>query len=62
MLSGWEMLLYAGLGVVGAVASAVFIVGVSWGSAVFKRFHKTGFMPRPLQPLVGFTLLGLIGL
>jgi len=62
LTSGWEMLLYAALGLVGAGASLVFMTGVSWGGAVFKRLGKMRLLPRPYQPVVGMALLGLIGL
>jgi chloride channel protein, CIC family len=62
LASGWEMLLYVGLGIVGAVASVVFMVGVSWGSKAFKFLGKAKILPRPFQPVVGFALLGLIGI
>jgi len=60
--SGWEMLLYAALGLVGAGASLVFMTGVSWGGAVFKRLGKMRLLPRPFQPVVGMALVGVIGL
>jgi CIC family chloride channel protein len=60
--SGWEMLLYAGLGIVGAVASVVFMVGMSWGGRLFRLLSRARILPRPLQPLVGLTLVGLIGI
>jgi CIC family chloride channel protein len=59
LASGWEMLLYAGLGVAGAFASVLFMQGVSLGGKAFERLR---FLPRPLHPLVGMTLLGAIGL
>ena len=59
LTSGWEMLLYAGLGVAGAFASVLFMMGVSLGG---KAFARLSFLPRPLQPLIGMTLLGVIGL
>ncbi|MEA2603281.1 MAG: chloride channel protein family [Acidobacteriota bacterium] len=62
LANGWEMLLYAGLGIVGAVASVVFMVGVSWGGLAFKRLGELRLLPRPFQPVVGMTLLGVIGL
>lgn len=62
LTSGWEMLLYAGLGIVGAVASVVFMVGVKWGGLAFKRLGKTRLLPRPFQPLVGMALVGVLGL
>ena len=57
--SGWEMLLYAGLGIAGAFASVLFMRGVSLGGKAFARLR---FLPRPLHPLIGMTLLGVIGL
>lgn len=57
--SGWEMLFYVGLGLVGALASVAFGVGVSWGGRLFRRIR---FLPRPLHPVVGMALLGVIGL
>ena len=62
LTSGWEMLLYAGLGIVGALASVAFMVGVSWGTRAFKFLSKVGLLPRPFQPVVGMALLGVIGI
>jgi CIC family chloride channel protein len=59
LASGWEMLLYAGLGIAGAFASVLFMVGVSSGGKAFARLR---FLPRPFHPLIGMTLLGVIGL
>jgi chloride channel protein, CIC family len=57
--SGWEMLPYAGLGVVAAFASVLFMLGVTLGAKAFARLR---FLPRPFQPVIGMTLLGVIGL
>lgn len=62
LTSGWEMLLYVGLGIVGAFASVAFMVGVSWGGAGFKKLSKMKILPRPFQPVVGMALLGVLGL
>jgi chloride channel protein, CIC family len=62
LTSGWEILLYAGLGVVGALASVVFMIGVKWGGVAFKRLGKARILPRPFQPLVGMALVGVLGL
>jgi CIC family chloride channel protein len=62
LVSGWEMPLYVGLGVVGAFASVAFMVGVSWGGVAFKRLSKMGLLPRPFQPVVGMALVGMLGL
>jgi len=59
MTSGWELVPYAGLGVVGALTSLVFMFGVGAGRKAFKRLT---FIPRALQPLIGMPLLGLLGL
>ncbi len=57
--SGWEMLPYAGLGVVAAFASVLFMLGVTLGTKAFARLR---FLPRPFQPVIGMALLGVIGL
>jgi chloride channel protein, CIC family len=59
MTGGWELVPYAGLGVVGALTSLVFMLGVGAGRKAFKRLT---FIPRSLHPLLGMPLLGLIGL
>lgn len=59
LVSGWEMFLYAGLGIIGALASLVFMSGISLGGRAFKRLR---FIPRPFHPLIGLTLLGVLGL
>ncbi|HVR07489.1 MAG TPA: chloride channel protein [Thermoanaerobaculia bacterium] len=59
LTNGWELVPYAGLGVVGALTSLVFMFGVETGRKVFKRL---AFIPRPLQPLIGMPLLGVLGL
>jgi chloride channel protein, CIC family len=59
MTGGWELVPYAGLGIVGAVTSLVFMLGVGAGRKAFKRLT---FIPRSLHPLLGMPLLGLIGL
>ncbi|HSU83626.1 MAG TPA: chloride channel protein, partial [Thermoanaerobaculia bacterium] len=55
----WEMLPYAGLGIAGAFASVLFMIGVNLGG---KTFAKLRFLPRPFHPVVGMALLGVIGL
>lgn len=62
LTSGWEMLLYVGLGIVGAFASVAFMVGVSWGGTGFKKLSRMKVLPRPFQPVVGMALLGVLGL
>ena len=57
--NGWEMVLYAGLGIAAAFASVLFMLGVSWGGKAFARLR---FLPRPFHPVLGMALLGAIGL
>lgn len=55
---GWELLPYAGLGIVGALVSLVFASGVGAGRKLFKRLS---FIPRPLAPVIGMPLVGVLG-
>ncbi|HEX2641419.1 MAG TPA: chloride channel protein [Thermoanaerobaculia bacterium] len=57
--SGWEILLYAGLGIVGALASVLFVSGVRVGRISFK---KMTLVPEPLKPLIGLGLVGVMAL
>jgi chloride channel protein, CIC family len=59
LLSGWELLFHAGLGIVGAFASVAFVLGIRAGH---RAFAALSFMPRPLHPLLGMTLVGVLGL
>ncbi|HBL27919.1 MAG TPA: chloride channel protein [Acidobacteria bacterium] len=59
LVSGWELLPYAGLGVVGALASVAFVAGTRIGRDAFRRLR---WIPRPLHPLLGLTLVGGLGL
>jgi CIC family chloride channel protein len=59
MVSGWEILHYVGLGVIGGIASFVFIMGVRMGRRTFASMR---FLPDPLKPVLGMTLLGLLAL
>ncbi len=59
LMSGWELLLYVGLGVVGALASVVFVMGIRAGRQLFRRMT---WIPRPFHPVLGMSLVGLIGL
>jgi CIC family chloride channel protein len=54
--SVWEMLPYAGLGVIGALASVAFMLGIRAGSKLFNP------LPAPLRPMIGMALVGVIGL
>ncbi len=57
--SGWELLAYLGLGIVGAVASIAFVFGVRAMSFLFRRQR---LVPVVAQPMVGFALLGVVAL
>ncbi len=57
--SGWELLPYAGLGIVGAFASIAFVFGISAARRLFKRMT---LVPRPLRPILGMALVGVLGL
>jgi CIC family chloride channel protein len=62
LTSGWEMLLYVGLGIVGAVASIVFMAGVRLGSRLFALLGRSHLLPRPFQPVAGMALVGVLAL
>lgn len=55
MVTSWELLAYVGLGVVGAVLSVAFVLGVRSANQLFE---KISFVPRWLHPVLGFAALG----
>jgi chloride channel protein, CIC family len=59
LLSGWELLPYIGLGLVGAVASVVFVLGVRGGRRFFNRLT---WVPEVLHPVLGMALLGVMAI
>jgi CIC family chloride channel protein len=59
LMSGWELLPYAGLGIIGALASVAFVLAIGAGRRLFKRLT---FIPAPARPLIGMSLLGVLGL
>lgn len=59
LVSGWEILAYVGLGVVGGLASVIFVLGLRAGRGLFASLR---FLPKPLKPLLGMALLGLLAL
>jgi len=59
LISGWELALYAGLGIVGALASVAFVLGIRTSRRAFARLT---FIPRPLRPVIGMSLVGVLGL
>jgi chloride channel protein, CIC family len=59
LLTGWEMLPYAGLGIVGAFASVAFMLGMRFGRRALAFLFQP--VPRLLQPALGMALVGAIG-
>ena len=59
LLSTWELVPYAGLGVVCGLASVLFVLGVRLGR---RSFRAMTFLPEPLKPVLGMTLVGLLAL
>lgn len=59
LASTWELVPYAGLGVVCGLASVFFVLGVRLGRRSFRAMR---FLPEPLKPVVGMTLVGLLAL
>ncbi len=59
LVSRWEILAYAGLGLVGAAVSVLFVFGVRGGGRLFDRL---AIVPPPLRPVLGMALLGLSAL
>lgn len=59
LVSTWELVPYAGLGVVCGLASVLFVLGVRLGR---RSFRAMTFLPEPLKPVVGMTLVGLLAL
>lgn len=55
MVTSWELLAHAGLGVVGAVLSVAFVLGVRSAGRVFEMLS---FVPRWFHPVLGFAALG----
>ncbi len=59
LVSTWELVPYVGLGVVCGLASVLFVLGVRLGRGFFRSMR---FLPDPLKPMVGMTLVGLLAL
>ncbi|HYN20006.1 MAG TPA: chloride channel protein [Thermoanaerobaculia bacterium] len=59
LVSTWELVPYAGLGVVCGLASVCFVLGVRLGR---RSFRVMTFLPEPLKPVLGMTLVGLLAL
>lgn len=58
LTSGWEILAYAGLGVIGGLASVVFVRGVRTGRRAFAWLP----LPNWTKPVIGMALLGLLAI
>jgi CIC family chloride channel protein len=59
LVSGWELLNYAGLGLLGALVSIGFILGVRTGA---KAFGTLRWLPAWLHPVLGMTMVGGLAL
>ena len=57
--SPWELLAYLGLGIVGAIASVIFVYGVRGARSMFARLT---FLPLWVQPAVGMAAVGVVGI
>jgi chloride channel protein, CIC family len=55
LTSGWEILTYAGLGLVGALASVAFVLGIRGAR---RGFDNLPLVPAWLKPLLGMAMLG----
>jgi chloride channel protein, CIC family len=58
LTSGWEILAYAGLGVIGGLASVVFVRGVRAGRRAFAWLPLPGWT----KPMIGMGLLGTLAI
>ncbi|MEO8504493.1 MAG: chloride channel protein [Acidobacteriota bacterium] len=58
LVSSWELLAYAGLGILGAVISVAFVLGIKGVGALFDRLN----LHRALRPVFGMALVGAIGM
>ncbi|HEX6202841.1 MAG TPA: chloride channel protein [Thermoanaerobaculia bacterium] len=58
LTSGWEILAYAGLGIVGGLVSVIFVRGVRAGKQVF------GWLPLPavVKPMLGMAMVGALAI
>jgi CIC family chloride channel protein len=57
--SGWELLMYVGLGVVGALVSLVFVLTLR---GMGRLFDRQRWLPLPARPVAGMLLVGALGL
>ncbi len=59
LVSARELFAYVGLGIVGGLASALFIQVARGSGWLFRALH---FVPRPLRPAIGMLGVGALGL
>jgi CIC family chloride channel protein len=55
LVSGWELFAYAGLGLLGALVSLLFVAGVRAGGVAFAKLR---FLPESVRPILGMALVG----
>lgn len=58
MASGWELIFYVGLGILAALVSIAFVLGVRRTAAWLRRIP----CPEPLRPVIGMAGLGVLAL
>lgn len=56
LVSGWELLAYLGLGVLGGIVSVLFVKSLFWTEDLFKKAR----IPEPARPAIGFALVGIL--
>lgn len=59
LVTGWELLAYAGLGILGALVSIAFILAMRGAQVGFDRIPV---LPAAAKPVLGMLLLGALGL
>ncbi len=57
LVSGWELVGYLGLGVLGGIVSVLFVKALFWTEDLFAKAR----VPEPVRPAIGFALVGIIG-
>jgi CIC family chloride channel protein len=56
LVSGWELLAYLVLGIVGGIVSVLLVKSLFWSESAFERLR----LPRWTKPVIGFALVGVI--
>ncbi len=57
LVSSWELLAYVGLGILGALVSVAFVLGIKAVGGIFDRLN----LHPALRPITGMALVGAIG-